>query len=247
MTREGMNPSLNAIATRNTIRIIEEPFLALIAMACTRKRRQRIGDLFASTTVGHAGFLTPPGLSPRLAIYPAVWAVTGALVLLGTSEFDGSSSSGHQLPPATGYAPQSGDDEIADGVDFAEAVSRTCVYNVDRGMSAQRKIQANEDATQEQIQARLHHSWSDFLRSTSMLTANREAPAEDADAFSAWRANLLRQVDLYQQAGDAWANGGGGAAALSAEIGDLRHRQAELARQLGFSPCVPTGPGRQAT
>lgn len=84
MTREGTVPSLNSIATRNTIRIIEEPVLALIVMACSRKRRQRIGDLFASTTVGRAGFLAPRGFSPRLAIYPAIWAATGAVLLLGT-------------------------------------------------------------------------------------------------------------------------------------------------------------------
>jgi uncharacterized RDD family membrane protein YckC len=54
MTRDGRAPSLGAIAIRSLLRVVEDNFLGLIVMVLSGKRRQRIGDMLAGTTVGPA-------------------------------------------------------------------------------------------------------------------------------------------------------------------------------------------------
>src|SRR5262245_29388498 len=41
---DGSSPGANSIAARNVIRVIEEPFIALLVMLGSGGRRQRIGD-----------------------------------------------------------------------------------------------------------------------------------------------------------------------------------------------------------
>ena len=85
MKRDGTPPGAAAIAGRNIVRLIEEPFLALIALVATRKRRQRIGDLIAGTTVGRAEGSHRPAPSPWRVAYPAIWAAcaVGYVLVLG--------------------------------------------------------------------------------------------------------------------------------------------------------------------
>lgn len=77
--RDGGPARANAIAARNVIRIAEEPVLAVISLVATgRRRRQRIGDLAAGTTVGRAADSRPPARSAMVWAYPMLWGL-GAL------------------------------------------------------------------------------------------------------------------------------------------------------------------------
>jgi uncharacterized RDD family membrane protein YckC len=80
--RDGGPPTTNSIAIRNVIRILEEPFLALLVLLGSRKRRQRIGDFAAGTTVGVERASVPPIPSRLRWVYPAVWAAVGALFVV---------------------------------------------------------------------------------------------------------------------------------------------------------------------
>jgi uncharacterized RDD family membrane protein YckC len=80
--RDGGPPSANAIATRNVIRIFEEPLLALLALLGSRKRRQRLGDMAAGTTVGIENASVAPYPSGLTVLYPAIWAALGALLVM---------------------------------------------------------------------------------------------------------------------------------------------------------------------
>jgi len=75
--RDGSAASANAVATRNVLRIFEEPLLALLVLVGSRKRRQRIGDFAAGTTVGRAALSQSPAPSWLRFGYPALWAVCG--------------------------------------------------------------------------------------------------------------------------------------------------------------------------
>jgi uncharacterized RDD family membrane protein YckC len=82
MTREGGAPSVNAISVRTVLRLIDDGPLGLVVMLVSGKRRQRIGDLLAGTTVGRAvGDVPKPKANPLLAVYPAAWLI-GAIVFI---------------------------------------------------------------------------------------------------------------------------------------------------------------------
>jgi uncharacterized RDD family membrane protein YckC len=82
MMRDGSAPTVNAISARTVLRVLEDNLLGLIVMVLSGKRRQRIGDLLAGTTVGPAtGEIPRPASSPLLAIYPATW-IAGALIYI---------------------------------------------------------------------------------------------------------------------------------------------------------------------
>jgi uncharacterized RDD family membrane protein YckC len=82
MARDGSAPTVNAISTRTVLRLVDDNLLGLIVMVLSGKRRQRIGDMLAGTTVGPAtGEVPRPGSSPLLAIYPAAW-IAGALIYI---------------------------------------------------------------------------------------------------------------------------------------------------------------------
>jgi uncharacterized RDD family membrane protein YckC len=77
VARSGEPASAGAVARRNVLRIFEEPFLALIVLVCSRRRRQRIGDFAGGTTVGREAYSSPPAASPMRLVYPALWAIGG--------------------------------------------------------------------------------------------------------------------------------------------------------------------------
>jgi uncharacterized RDD family membrane protein YckC len=82
MMRDGSAPTVNAVSARTVLRLIDDNLLGLIVMVLSGKRRQRIGDLLAGTTVGPAvGPVPRPASSPLLAIYPASWII-GALIYI---------------------------------------------------------------------------------------------------------------------------------------------------------------------
>jgi uncharacterized RDD family membrane protein YckC len=70
---DGTAPNANSIAARNIIRIVEEPILALIVMALSGGRRQRLGDLIGTTAVGSVVYSEPPERTAGLYVYPTLW------------------------------------------------------------------------------------------------------------------------------------------------------------------------------
>jgi uncharacterized RDD family membrane protein YckC len=70
---DGTPPNANAIAARNVIRIVEEPVLALLVMAGSGGRRQRLGDLIGTTAVGSVVYSEPPERTAGLYVYPTLW------------------------------------------------------------------------------------------------------------------------------------------------------------------------------
>jgi uncharacterized RDD family membrane protein YckC len=81
MTRDGRAPSVGAVAVRSVLRVIEDNLLGLIVIVASGRRRQRIGDLLAKTTVGPAvGAVPRPAWSPVLVMFPVAWIV--AMILL---------------------------------------------------------------------------------------------------------------------------------------------------------------------
>jgi uncharacterized RDD family membrane protein YckC len=82
MTRDGGAPSVNAVSVRTVLRLIDDGPIGLIVMVASGKRRQRIGDLLAGTTVGRAvGDVPKPRANALLAVYPVAWLI-GALVFV---------------------------------------------------------------------------------------------------------------------------------------------------------------------
>jgi uncharacterized RDD family membrane protein YckC len=80
--RDGGPPTANSIAVRNVVRIMEEPLIALIALFGSGKRHQRFGDMFAGTTVGLERASVRPHPSSLQLVYPVLWAVLGAVMVL---------------------------------------------------------------------------------------------------------------------------------------------------------------------
>jgi uncharacterized RDD family membrane protein YckC len=71
---DGSPAGIPAVATRTVFRVLDDNLLGLLVMVLSGKRRQRIGDLFASTVVTRA--TDAPGLpapSPMVVLYPLVW------------------------------------------------------------------------------------------------------------------------------------------------------------------------------
>jgi uncharacterized RDD family membrane protein YckC len=86
VSRERRAPTTNEVASRNVIRVFEEPFIALAVLLGSRGRRQRLGDFAAGTTVSVESGAPRPARSPWLLAYPLVWAGLGAILIsLGSS------------------------------------------------------------------------------------------------------------------------------------------------------------------
>jgi uncharacterized RDD family membrane protein YckC len=87
MQRDGSAPTVNQISVRTVLRLIDDGPLGLIVMLLSGKRRQRIGDLLAGTTVGPALKPVPtPASSPLLVIYPVGWLIGAIVWFAGTAD-----------------------------------------------------------------------------------------------------------------------------------------------------------------
>ncbi len=107
--RDGAPAKANSVAARNVIRIFEEPFIALIALVASGRRRQRIGDLAGSTTVGRAEHSTRPRPSRLRIVYPAIWAISGlvfVLVLSAAPRHSAGSTQSSYVPPLSRLTPE---------------------------------------------------------------------------------------------------------------------------------------------
>lgn len=85
MTVDGSPAPANAVAARTILRLVEEPFIALLALVLSGERRRRLGDLLGGTMVGRVSECPVP--TPPTAwhlIYPIAWMglAAGAGVVL---------------------------------------------------------------------------------------------------------------------------------------------------------------------
>jgi uncharacterized RDD family membrane protein YckC len=122
--RGGGAPSISSVATRNVIRVFEEPFIALIALFASGWRHQRLGDMAARTTVRQAEYGKAPEPSGLIAVYPAIWALT-AVLFIGVV----GSPSGSKFPQTSGSRfPQSTivDPEYAAAADYLRELKQIC-------------------------------------------------------------------------------------------------------------------------
>jgi len=84
MTTDYRPAQASAIAARTVLRVLEEPFLALLSLFASRERRQRIGDFAGRTIVARADeCLERPPSSPLLVVYPVLWI--GAVLALSAA------------------------------------------------------------------------------------------------------------------------------------------------------------------
>ena len=80
MQRDGSAPTVNQISVRTVLRLIDDGPIGLVVMVLSGKRRQRIGDLLAGTTVGPAQAPVPkPASSPLLVVYPVGWLIAAVV------------------------------------------------------------------------------------------------------------------------------------------------------------------------
>ena len=87
MQRDGSAPTVNQISVRTVLRLIDHSPIGLIVLVLSGKRRQRIGDLLAGTTVGPAVKPVPtPSSSPLLVIYPVGWLIAAIVWFAGTAD-----------------------------------------------------------------------------------------------------------------------------------------------------------------
>jgi uncharacterized RDD family membrane protein YckC len=87
MQRDGSAPTVNQISVRTVLRLIDDGPIGLVVIVLSGKRRQRIGDMLAGTTVGTAGATVPkPAASPLLFVYPVGWAVAAVVWFFAISD-----------------------------------------------------------------------------------------------------------------------------------------------------------------
>jgi RDD family len=107
MQRDGSAPTVNQISVRTVLRLIDHSPLGLIVMLLTGKRRQRIGDVLAGTTVGPAiGPVPKPASSPLLVIYPVGWLIGAIVWFAGTAD---ARSEGEYLQQASAICATTAD------------------------------------------------------------------------------------------------------------------------------------------
>jgi uncharacterized RDD family membrane protein YckC len=107
MQRDGSAPTVNQVSVRTVLRLIDHSPLGLIVMLLSGKRRQRIGDLLAGTTVGPAvGPVPKPAGSPLLVIYPVGWLIGAIVWFAGTAD---ARSEGEYLQQASAICATTAD------------------------------------------------------------------------------------------------------------------------------------------
>jgi uncharacterized RDD family membrane protein YckC len=84
MQRDGSAPTVNQVSVRTVLRLIDDGPIGALVIVLSGRRRQRIGDLLAGTTVGPVqGTVPRPAKSPLLVVYPAGWLIA-AMVWFAT-------------------------------------------------------------------------------------------------------------------------------------------------------------------
>jgi uncharacterized RDD family membrane protein YckC len=238
--RDGGPISANSAAARNVFRVIEEPFIALVALVASGRRRQRLGDFAGGTTVGRASASGPPKPSALRWAYPALWAAIGIgfVLLIGVSELRYSGL----YPPA----PSLAGDMSPEWREFAEQVDRACASNFNAGQAELSEL--NEQADEQGMSEDEAEAAYRFIQAEHQLDTYDEIaalgqPPAKPELFGKWLANVGRRAELMGKVGEAWAAGDRRFTLVgSLKITALKIDADWLGLHFGLRICTSNGP-----
>lgn len=239
LRRDGTSPSANAIATRNVVRIFEEPILALLFMVGTGRRRQRMGDLMASTVVGRAAGSHAPARSWLLVGYPLLWA-TGAACIALLVQPPLLRSQGY--PPAESLAGEM----TPEWRDFAYRVDRACATNFNAGLTQLASLEADASGMSDnQFEATYRFIQAEHQQRTHDEIAALGPPPAKTGLFRRWLHNVGRRAELMRTVGEAWLDGDQRLAGVrSLRITALKIDADWLGQHFGLRICPSNGPSQ---
>jgi uncharacterized RDD family membrane protein YckC len=238
---DGTPPSANSVAARNVVRILEEPILALLFMVGTGRRRQRIGDLVASTVVGRAERSRPPERSRLLLAYPLFWAASAACfgVLVGPPLAQQRS-----YPPVEPLAREM----TPEWRQFADRVDRACATNFNAGQVELARMEAETSArgvSEIQREAAYRFIQAAHQQRTHDDIAALGPPPAKPRLFRRWLANVGRRAELMHKAGQAWLDGDRRVTAvMSLRIMAMKIDADWLGLHFGLRICTSNGPSQ---
>jgi uncharacterized RDD family membrane protein YckC len=245
LRRDGAAPSAGSIATRNVIRVLEEPVLALITLFATRGRRQRLGDLAAGTTVGRAEGSKAPGPSRLRFTYPALWAV-GGIVFLVSAPQPGHPATQHYPP-----APSLAGDMSEEWSEFARSVDEACASNFNEGQQQIGLVyQAGEaEAWDERtVESRAWHAQAVAQRAMHSEIRELGPPPAEGRLFERWLANVEKRATLMERVSESRARDDTRAVTADVlRIDGLKIEANRLGQRFGLRICTSNGPGREPT
>jgi uncharacterized RDD family membrane protein YckC len=235
---DGTPPSANSVAARNVLRILEEPILALLFMVGTGRRRQRIGDLVASTVVGRAEGSRPPARSRLLIAYPVLWAASAVCFGLLVQPPLGQ----HVYSPAEPLAGEM----TPEWREFADRVDRACATNFNAGQAELAELDervAEDGLSESEAEAAYRFIQAQHQQATyDEIVALGEPPAKP-QLFGRWLANVGRRAELMRRVGEAWATGDRRFTAVgSLKITALKIDADWLGLHFGLRICTSNGP-----
>lgn len=234
-----------SIAARTVLRVLEEPFLALVVMVASGRRRQRIGDLAAGTIVARedeCGERPPP--SRLRLVYPVLWI--GAA--LAFAAFGPGSS--RPLPPGV-YPPAP---SKAEGMTprwraFADEVDRTCATNFNYGQL--RIDQLWREARVRGVSERKTNVGAWELQAQAQTATYRGiralgTPPAKPGLFARWRDNVGLRGRLMHRVSESLAAADLATAdEISGRILRLKVTANRLGQRFGLRICTSNGPGRE--
>jgi uncharacterized RDD family membrane protein YckC len=240
--RDGSPAGTSSIAARNVVRIAEEPLIALLVLVGSRRRRQRVGDLIAGTTVGRAAGSRPPARSRFLAGYPALWAVGGAVFLLLIGPPTGP---GGSYPPAPSLAGEM----TPEWREFAAGVDRACAANFNAGVAQRSAISARADSEgwdRRSETTALLSSYATAQQATYDAIATLGEPPAKSNLFARWHNNVGRRAVLMRRRAAAWADGNSRLhLVMDRRILALKIDADRMGQRFGLTVCTSNGPGRE--
>ncbi|CAN5415342.1 hypothetical protein BH10ACT11_BH10ACT11_09660 [soil metagenome] len=242
VSSDGGVPSLNAIATRNVVRIVEEPVIALLVLLGSRGRRQRVGDLMSGTAVVDvAGTPAPPPRGPMLLAYPVIWAI-GIAVFATLTANDGAAPGPRSAPVA--YAPTVQVAELTPEAEkFAEVINKSCRDGIHAQIVAVGEIAHAarvSGAPTTRVSAVADEALAYELHRIVRHVRGLAPPPVFRDAFDRWRTDASIQVQVLHQIGHAAENNDQAAASqIVNTYGTQLLELTSLGGQLGFDDCLP--------
>lgn len=234
-----------SVAARTVLRVLEEPFLALIVMVVSGRRRQRIGDFAGRTIVAREDECRErPRPSPLLVVYPVLWI--GAAVAFAAI---GPGSSRPLPPGAYPPAPSKAEGMTPRWRAFADEVDRTCATNFNYGQL--RIDQLWREARVRGVSERKTNVGAWELRAQAQTATYRGiralgTPPAKPGLFARWRDNVGLRGRLMHRVGESLAAADLATAdEISGRILRLKVTANRLGQRFGLRICTSNGPGRE--